>query len=109
MQDSAQKPAGREQGRAGRRRLLQMGAATALAAPSFFIGRGPTRAQSRGRVTFGFAVAQTGPYADEGADQLRAFELAVQHLNGQGDGGMLATMQPSALTGDGVLGRRVDS
>ena len=46
-------------------------------------------------VTLGFNVPQTGPYADEGADELRAYELAVEHLNGEGDGGMLNTMQPS--------------
>lgn len=58
-------------------------------------------------VTFGFNVPQTGPYADEGADELRAYELAVEHLNGEGDGGMLNTMQPSALKGNGVLGKKV--
>ena len=38
-------------------------------------------------VKFGFNVPQTGPYADEGADELRAYQLAVKHLNGEGDGG----------------------
>jgi ABC-type branched-subunit amino acid transport system substrate-binding protein len=33
-------------------------------------------------VTLGFNVPQSGPYADEGADELRAYELAVEHLNG---------------------------
>ena len=37
-------------------------------------------------MTLGFNVPQSGPYADEGADELRAFELAVEHLNGGGDG-----------------------
>ena len=37
-------------------------------------------------VTFGFNVPQSGAYADEGADELRAYELAVKHLNGEGDG-----------------------
>ena len=58
-------------------------------------------------VTFGFNVPQTGPYADEGADELRAYELAVKHINGEGDGGMLNTMQPLSLTGQGVLGKQV--
>ena len=40
-------------------------------------------------VTFGFNVPQTGAYADEGADELKAYELAVEHLNGDGDGGLL--------------------
>lgn len=58
-------------------------------------------------VVFGFNVPQTGAYAEEGKDELRAFELAVQHLNGEGDGGMLTTLQPSALKGNGVLGKKV--
>ncbi len=48
-------------------------------------------------VVFGFNVPQTGSYADEGADELRAFKLAVKHLN-EG-GGMLETLKPSATQG----------
>ena len=40
-------------------------------------------------VTLGFNMPLTGAYADEGADEQRAFELAVEHLNGGGDGGMI--------------------
>ncbi|MQX36391.1 substrate-binding protein [Roseospira navarrensis] len=58
-------------------------------------------------VTFGFNVPQTGAYADEGADELRAYQLAVKHLNGEGDGGMLNTMKPLVLSGNGVLGKKV--
>ncbi|HHI76141.1 MAG TPA: twin-arginine translocation signal domain-containing protein, partial [Gammaproteobacteria bacterium] len=58
-------------------------------------------------VTLGFNVPQTGAYADEGADELRAFKLAVKHLNGEGDGGMLNTMKPSSLKGNGILGKKV--
>ena len=58
-------------------------------------------------VTLGFNVPQTGPYADEGADELRAYKLAVKHLNGEGDGGMLSTFKPSVLKGNGVLGKKV--
>ena len=58
-------------------------------------------------VTFGFNVPQTGAYADEGADELRAYQLAVKHLNGEGDGGMLKTMKPPALKGNGILGKKV--
>ena len=48
--------------------------------------------EPKGRsVTLGFNVPQTGPYADEGADELRAYKLAVEHLNGGGDGGMMNT------------------
>jgi len=59
-------------------------------------------------VTLGFNVPQTGAYADEGADELRAYELAVEHLNGGGDGGMLATFSSKALTGAGVNGKKVE-
>ena len=57
---------------------------------------------------FVFNVPHTGPYADEGADEIRAYQLAVKHLNGEGDGGMLNTMKPSMLKGKGVLGKKVE-
>jgi branched-chain amino acid transport system substrate-binding protein len=58
-------------------------------------------------VTFGFNVPQTGAYADEGADELRAYKLAVQHINGEGDGGMMNTFSSKALKGNGVNGKKV--
>ena len=58
-------------------------------------------------VTLGFNMPLTGAYADEGADEQRAFELAVEHLNGGGDGGMMSTFTPSSLTGNGILGKKV--
>ena len=59
-------------------------------------------------ITLGFNVPQTGAYADEGADELRAFKLAVKHINGEGDGGMMNTMKPLVLKGNGVLGKKVE-
>lgn len=59
-------------------------------------------------VKLGFNVPQTGTYADEGADELRAYRLAAKHLNGEGDGGMMNTMKPSALKGNGILGKKVE-
>jgi branched-chain amino acid transport system substrate-binding protein len=56
-------------------------------------------------VVFGFNVPLTGAYADEGNDELKAYKLAVKHLND--GGGMLATLKPSKLTGQGVLGKKV--
>ncbi|MEQ8816157.1 substrate-binding protein [Thalassobaculum sp.] len=98
-----------------RRRLLQGGVAVTagLAAPNFFVKgawaeefrNNPGSAKS---VKFGFNVPQTGAYADEGADELRAYKLAVKHLNGEGDGGMLNTMNPKSLKGNGVLGKKVE-
>jgi ABC-type branched-subunit amino acid transport system substrate-binding protein len=102
----------------GRRGLLRTGTAlgVAAAAPYGFvrgawaqdkaIGNYPAHT-SGSSVTLGFNVPQTGPYADEGADELRAYQLAVKHLNGGGDGGMLSTMKPLALKGNGILGKEV--
>jgi ABC-type branched-subunit amino acid transport system substrate-binding protein len=53
-------------------------------------------------------VPQSGPYADEGADELRAFELAVEHLNGEGDGGMMNTFSSKSLKGNGIMGKKVE-
>ncbi|MBB4285081.1 substrate-binding protein [Roseospira goensis] len=96
-----------------RRGVLKGGAAlgAGLAAPTIFSSRvwaaDYLNKPMGDTVTFGFNVPQTGAYADEGADELRAYELAVKHLNGEGDGGMLNTMKPLALTGNGVLGKKV--
>lgn len=96
-----------------RRGLLKGGAVlgAGLAAPTFFSrhawGAAFTNAPTGSTVTFGFNVPQTGAYADEGADELRAYQLAVQHLNGEGDGGMLNTFSSKALGGNGVNGKKV--
>lgn len=94
-----------------RRQMLKQGAAVATicGAPMLAARAGEFTNEPTGdNVTFGFSIANSGAFADEGADQLRAFELAVKHLNGEGDGGMLNTMQPSLLQGNGVLGKRVN-
>ena len=44
----------------------------------------------------------------EGADELRAYRLAVEHLNGEGDGGMMGTFSSKALQGNGILGKKVE-
>ncbi|WP_439118185.1 twin-arginine translocation signal domain-containing protein, partial [Nereida ignava] len=76
-----------------RRGVIKTGAVAGagLALPTYLNAAGHsgfTNAPTGSTVTLGFNVPQTGPYADEGADELRAFELAVEHLNGGGDGGM---------------------
>ena len=100
--------------RPSRRRFLKTTAlaGAALSTPTFFMknawaAENFCNAPTGSTVTLGFNVPQTGPYADEGADELRAFELAVQHLNGEGDGGMLTMMKPSSLKGNGILGKKV--
>ncbi|MEZ5781953.1 MAG: substrate-binding protein [Rhizobiaceae bacterium] len=62
---------------------------------------------SKSSVTLGFNMPLTGAYADEGADEQRAFELAVEHLNGGGDGGMIPTFSSKTLKGNGILGKKV--
>ena len=104
-----------------RRNMLATGAVAGagLAAPTLFSPAwaenhaGYTNAPAADAVTLGFNVPQTGPYADEGADELRAYELAVEHLNGTGaDNGMMDTFMvaggASSLTGSGILGRKVE-
>ncbi len=98
-----------------RRKLIKASAAaTALAATPLFYSKdawakdyrnNPGKAKT---VKIGFNVPQTGSYADEGADELRAYKLAVKHLNGVGDGGLMNTMKPLMLKGNGILGKKVD-
>jgi len=105
-----------------RRTILKAGAGTTAFA---LAGTGPfhfirdawaqdyRNAPTGSTVTLGFNVPQTGAYADEGADELRAYKLAVKHLNGEGDGGMLNTFtykggEKTALKGDGVNGKKVE-
>ena len=98
--------------RYSRRRVLKTGAigSAGLAMPMIFTGSSAsafTNEPTGDTVTLGFNVPQTGAYAEEGLDELRAFELAVEHLNGQGDGGMFNTMSSKTLDGTGIMGKRV--
>ena len=98
-----------------RRSVIKGGTVAALAAsfPQIWIKEGWAQGNFRnnpgssGEIKLGFNYPQTGPYADEGADEFRAYQLAVKHLNGEGDGGMLNTMKPSMLKGNGILGKKV--
>ena len=91
-----------------RRGLLKSSAVAGagLAMPTIFTGAAWsfTNEPTAGTVTLGFNVPQTGPYADEGMDELRAYQLAVEHLNGEGDGGALSTFSSKVLDGTGILG-----
>jgi branched-chain amino acid transport system substrate-binding protein len=100
----------------GRRRILKASllAGAGVAAPQLIFTRNawaesfrndPSKAKS---VMVGFNVPLTGPYADEGNDELRAFKLGVKHLNGEGDGGAMKTLKPSKLKGNGILGKKVE-
>ncbi len=95
-----------------RRGVMKTGAAAgaALTLPTYLRADGHagfTNAPGDSEVVLGFNVPQSGPYADEGADELRAYELAVEHINGGGDGGMLSTFSSKVLDGTGILGREV--
>ena len=99
-----------------RRGFIKVGAAalTAASMPMFFVKDAWAAKDFRnnpgtaGSVKFGFNVPQSGAYADEGADELRAYKLAVEHINGEGDGGMLNTMKPLSLKGNGILGKKLE-
>ncbi len=98
-----------------RRGLIQAGALSgvAFAAPMHFMrgayAQGTSCNMPTGStVTLGFNVPQTGPYAEEGKDELRAYELAVKHLNGEGDGGAMTTFSSKTLKGNGILGKKVE-
>ena len=68
-----------------RRSILRAGAmgGAALATPTIFTSQawsaGYLNEPKGSEVIFGFNVPQTGAYADEGADELRAYQLAVKH------------------------------
>ncbi|WP_039017202.1 substrate-binding protein [Halocynthiibacter namhaensis] len=96
-----------------RRGVLRGGAAlgAGLAMPTIFTASSAaafTNDPTGSTVTLGFNVPQSGPYADEGADELRAYELAVEHLNGGGDGGMMNTFSSKVLDGTGIMGKKVE-
>ncbi|MFT4619384.1 MAG: branched-chain amino acid transport system substrate-binding protein [Dinoroseobacter sp.] len=95
-----------------RRGVLKTGAVAGagLALPTIFASGASafTNEPGASSVTLGFNVPQSGPYADEGADELRAYFLAVEHLNGEGDGGLMNTFSSKTLDGAGILGRKVE-
>jgi len=96
-----------------RRGVLKAGALTgvALATPTIFASQAHAYRNDPGSaksIKLGFNVPQTGPYSEEGKDELRAYMLAVKHINGEGDGGMLNTMKPLSLKGNGILGKKVE-
>jgi ABC-type branched-subunit amino acid transport system substrate-binding protein len=95
-----------------RRGVLKTGAiaGAGVALPTIFTASSAsafTNEPTGGTVTLGFNVPQTGPYAEEGNDELLAQQLAVEHLNGEGDGGCLNTFTSKALKGNGILGKKV--
>jgi len=95
-----------------RRGVLKSGAVAGagLALPTIFTSSayGFTNEPTGSSVKFGFNVPQSGAYSEEGLDELRAQQLAVEHINGEGDGGMLSTFSSKSLDGTGILGKKVE-
>ncbi len=94
-----------------RRRTLKLfsGFSASLAVPHIVRAQGSYVNEPTGSsVTLGFVTSQTGPRASEGSQAMAGFELAIQHLNGSGDGGMLETFSSRALDGRGLLGKQVN-
>ena len=58
-------------------------------------------------VTLGLNLPLTGTYAEEGADEQKAYELAIAHLNGEGDVVLIAVLAPTELKGNGILVKKV--
>jgi ABC-type branched-subunit amino acid transport system substrate-binding protein len=67
------------------------------------IGNYPAGVQGES-VFVGVSVPLTGAYSSDGADMLKGYQLAIEHLN---SGGGLVPKVPT-LSGKGVLGKRVD-
>ncbi len=92
-----------------RRGVMKTGAAAgaALTLPTYLRADGHagfTNAPGDSEIVLGFNVPQSGPYADEGADELRAYELAVEHINGGGDGGDATAASLTEATSGGTGG-----
>lgn len=99
-----------------RRRVIKTGMAGILATgvSPLIISKGAwaqefcNNPETTGKAVFGFNVPLTGPYTEEGLDSLNGYQLAVKHINGEGDGGILKTLKPLALEGNGVLGKKIE-
>lgn len=119
MSNNEHDPTQNKPGQLSRRGFLKATAATVAGAYAMGAGSGfgmftPAHAAKQpignypvkgDEVVYGFAPPLTGAYSSEGKDEMRAYKLAVEHLNN--GGGMLDTMKPSALKGNGVLGKKV--
>ncbi|WP_435179490.1 substrate-binding protein [Halorussus sp. AFM4] len=95
-----------------RRDVVKMAGATGLAGVAGVAGNASAQEHPpignypvQGNPTFGFTVPQSGPYSSEGKDELRAYRLAVEHLNN--GGGWVDNW--SDLSGNGVLGNQVQT
>src|SRR4029079_16755547 len=103
-------------GAMSRRKLLQTGAGlaggallpSALTPPAFAVGDHPPvgtwpAGSSGDSVFIGIAVPRTGTYAVQGEDELKGWQLAIEHLNS----GHELIKKISPKTQKGVLGKKV--
>lgn len=90
-----------------RRQILAGG--LALAAPALVASAGLGATATGAPIRIGAPLPLSGARARDGVAQQRALELAVAHVNGQGDGGMLAHFSSRALGGRGLLGRPLEA
>ena len=99
-----------------RRKLLQTGAGlaggallpSALTLPAFAVGDHPPvgtwpAGSSGDSVFIGIAVPRTGTYAVQGEDELKGWQLAIEHINS----GHELIKKISPKTKKGVLGKEV--
>ena len=96
-----------------RRNVLQTGAAAGagLALPTILTAgshSGYTNAPTGSTVTLGFNVPQTGAYADEGADELRAYSWLLSTSTVKATAACCNTFSSKALEGNGILGKKVE-
>src|ERR1051325_1884574 len=95
--------------RPGRRAFVSagIGAAGALALPGFSrlalaaehppLGTWPAGTQGK-EIFIGVAVPRTGTYAEQGEDELKGWQLAVEHLNGGSD--LIRRISPKTKKGE---------
>ncbi|HXU43578.1 MAG TPA: ABC transporter substrate-binding protein, partial [Burkholderiales bacterium] len=74
----------------------------ALAADHPALGTWPAGAQGK-EIFIGVAVPRTGTYAEQGEDELKGWQLAVEHINGGND--LVRKISPK--TKKGVLGKEL--
>src|SRR6478752_10677372 len=104
-------------GAMSRRKLLQTGAGlaggallpSALTPPAFAVGDHPPvgtwpAGSSGDSVFIGIAVPRTGTYAVQGEDELKGWQLAIEHINS----GHELIKKISPKTKKGVLGKEVE-
>ena len=82
--------------------MFPAGMPIALAEDHPAIGTSSFSGSSGSSVFIGIAVPRTGTYAEQGEDELKGWELAVEHINSGNE-----LIQDVAKTSKGVLGKEL--